>query len=173
MTLIILLAIASGMALSAQAAINGQLGAKVGVIESALLTFSMGTVITGLLIFFFESSHEATLLTVPKWQLAGALFGIFYMIVMVAAVPKVGVAIATVATILGQMLMSLVIDTQGLLANAPIELNYWRIAAMVFIGCALVCMYLAHKQSQEKQHAPTPNPTEETRTHTKEIQYVS
>lgn len=43
---IVILAIASGMALSAQAAINGQLGAKVGVIESSLLTFAMGTVIT-------------------------------------------------------------------------------------------------------------------------------
>ncbi|GAL15831.1 hypothetical protein JCM19233_6853 [Vibrio astriarenae] len=54
------------------------------------------------MIFFFEPSYDANLLTVPKWQLAGALFGIVYMIVMVAAVPKVGVAIATVATILGR-----------------------------------------------------------------------
>lgn len=152
MTLIILLAIASGMALSAQAAINGQLGAKVGVIESSLLTFSMGTVITGLLIFFFEPSYDATLLSVPKWQLAGALFGIVYMIVMVAAVPKVGVAIATVATILGQMIMSLIIDSQGWLGNARIELNYWRVAAMVCIAGALVCIYLANRSIRnEKQ----------------------
>ncbi|MBE8574517.1 DMT family transporter [Vibrio sp. OPT18] len=154
MTLIILLAIASGMALSAQAAINGQLGAKVGVIESSLLTFSMGTVITGLLIFFFEPSYDATLLSVPKWQLAGALFGIFYMIVMVAAVPKVGVAIATVATILGQMIMSLIIDTQGWLGNTPIELNYWRLAAMACIACALVCIYIANRQNQTESEAP-------------------
>lgn len=146
MILIVLLAITSGMALSAQAAINGQLGAKVGVIESSLLTFSMGTVITGLLIFFFEPAHEATLLSVPKWQLAGALFGIVYMMVMVAAVPRVGVAIATIATILGQMLMSLVIDTQGWLGNSPIELNYWRVAAMVCIAAALVCIYLANRK---------------------------
>ncbi|PMG88354.1 hypothetical protein BCS96_04935 [Vibrio breoganii] len=159
MTLIILLAIASGMALSAQAAINGQLGAKVGVIESSLLTFSMGTVITGLLIFFFEPNYDATLLTVPKWQLAGALFGIFYMIVMVSAVPKVGVAIATVATILGQMIMSLVIDTQGWLGNAPIVLNYWRIAAMVCIACALLCIYLANQQTQSALDAPVAKPT--------------
>lgn len=148
MILIILLAIAAGMALSAQAAINGQLGAKVGVIESSLLTFSMGTVITGLLIFFFEPSYDTTLLSVPKWQLAGALFGIVYMIVMVAAVPKVGIAIATVATILGQMIMSLIIDTQGWLGNAPIELNYWRVAAMSCIAGALVCIYLANRNSQ-------------------------
>lgn len=102
MLIVILLAIASGMALSAQAAINGRLGAKVGVIESSLLTFGVGTVVTALLIFFFEPSYEANLLSVPKWQLVGALFGIVYMLVMVAAVPRVGVAVATVATILGR-----------------------------------------------------------------------
>lgn len=164
MTLIILLAIASGIALSAQAAINGQLGAKVGVIESSLLTFSVGTVITGLLIFFFEPSYDATLLSVPKWQLAGAMFGIVYMIVMVAAVPKVGVAIATVATILGQMIMSLVIDTQGWLGNAPIELNYWRVAAMLCIAGALVCIYLANLNSQNLK---------ETTKSTEEVLHVS
>ncbi|PKH28892.1 DMT family transporter [Shewanella sp. ALD9] len=154
MMLFMLLAVISGMALSAQAAINGQLGAKVGVIRSSLLTFSVGTVVTLLLIFFFEPSYEANLLTVPKWQLIGALFGIVYMVVMVAAVPKVGVAIATVATVFGQMVMSLVIDTQGWLGNAPIELNYWRLASMICIACALICIYLSNKQ-QEKYNVST------------------
>lgn len=146
MGVIIVLAILSGMALSAQAAINGQLGERVGVIQSALLTFGVGTVVTALLIFFFEPAYDATLLTVPKWQLVGALFGIVYMIVMVAAVPRVGVAIATVATILGQMIMSLVIDTQGWLGNMPITLNPWRVAAMLCIAGALLCIYLANRQ---------------------------
>ena len=154
MMLFMLLSVISGMALSSQAAINGQLGAKVGVIRSSLLTFSVGTVVTLLLIFFFEPSYEANLLTVPKWQLMGALFGIGYMVVMVAAVPKVGVAIATVATVFGQMVMSLVIDTQGWLGNAPIELNYWRLASMICIACALICIYLSNKQ-QEKYNVST------------------
>tara|TARA_R110001583_G_C5658061_1_gene409387 strand:- start:2475 stop:2939 length:465 start_codon:yes stop_codon:yes gene_type:complete len=152
--LFMLLSVISGMALSSQAAINGQLGAKVGVIRSSLLTFSVGTVVTLLLIFFFEPSYDANLLTVPKWQLMGALFGIVYMVVMVAAVPKVGVAIATVATVFGQMVMSLVIDTQGWLGNAPIELNYWRLASMICIACALICIYLSNKQ-QEKYNVST------------------
>ncbi|GAM74808.1 hypothetical protein JCM19241_1151 [Vibrio ishigakensis] len=157
MFIVILLAIASGMALSVQAAINGRLGAKVGVIESSLLTFGVGTVVTALLIFFFEPSYEANLLSVPKWQLVGALFGIVYMLVMVAAVPKVGVAVATVATILGQMSMSLVIDTQGWLGNSPIELNYWRVAAMVCITLALACIYFANKPLTQESPCAEPS----------------
>lgn len=44
--------------------------------------------------------------------------------------------------------MSLIIDTQGWLGNAPIELNYWRVAAMVCIACALLCIYLANSQTE-------------------------
>ncbi|MBC7002993.1 DMT family transporter [Photobacterium sp. BZF1] len=148
MIIFVLLAILSGIALSAQAAINGQLGVKVGVIRSSLLTFTVGTVVTALLIFFFEPSYDATLLTVPKWQLTGALFGIVYMVVMVAAVPKIGVAVATVATIFGQMTMSLFIDTAGLLGNEPIALNYWRFAAMLCIAAALVCIFMANRSPE-------------------------
>jgi transporter family-2 protein len=71
------------------------------------------------------------------------------MVVMVASVPRIGVAIATVATILGQMIMSLVIDTQGWLGNTPIELNYWRVAAMLSIAGALVCIYLSNKKQEQ------------------------
>lgn len=146
MILIILLAIASGMALSTQAAINGQLGEKIGVVKTALITFGVATVITALLILYFEPVYESNLLTVPKWQLTGAFFGILYLLVMVASVPRVGIAIATVSTILGQMIMSMVIDTQGWLGNTPIELNPWRIAAMFCIAVALFFIYKANQQ---------------------------
>ena len=54
MTIImIMLSIVGGAMLSIQAAINGQLGSKVGVFKSAFLTFSIGALVTGLLIFFF------------------------------------------------------------------------------------------------------------------------
>ncbi len=95
--IMVVLAIVAGAALSVQAAINGQLGARVGVLKSAFLTFSLGALVTMLLILFFESAHPQTLMTVPKWQLAGALFGVPYIIIMVTAVPRVGTAVATVA----------------------------------------------------------------------------
>lgn len=52
MTIImILLAVAGGAMLSIRAAINGQLGSKVGVFKKRILTFSVGATVTGLLIF--------------------------------------------------------------------------------------------------------------------------
>ena len=138
---LLLLVVAAGAVLSVQAAINGRLGQTVGVLRSSLLTFTVGTVTTGLLIVFFEPAHAVTLLDVPKWQLSGALFGVVYMMVMVGAVPRVGTAVATVAVIVGQLGMGMLIDNFGWLGNPSIELSGSRILAMVLLGLALVFMY--------------------------------
>ncbi|MCJ8205043.1 DMT family transporter [Pseudomonas sp. RGM2987] len=139
--LLLLVVVAAGAVLSVQAAINGRLGQTVGVLRSSLLTFTVGTVVTGLLIVFFEPAHAVSLLDVPKWQLSGALFGVVYMIVMVGAVPKVGTAVATVAVIVGQLAMGMLIDNFGWLGNPAIELSRSRVLAMACLALALVFMY--------------------------------
>ncbi|WHS58526.1 DMT family transporter [Pseudomonas sp. G2-4] len=138
---LLLVVVAAGAVLSVQAAINGRLGQTVGVLRSSLLTFAVGTVTTGLLIVFFEPAHALTLLDVPKWQLSGALFGVVYMMVMVGAVPRVGTAVATVAVIVGQLGMGMLIDNFGWLGNPAIELSGSRILAMACLALALVFMY--------------------------------
>ncbi|SFB35739.1 transporter family-2 protein [Pseudomonas sp. NFIX10] len=138
---LLLLVVAAGAVLSVQAAINGRLGQTVGVLRSSLLTFTVGTVTTGLLIVFFEPAHGLTLLDMPKWQLSGALFGVVYMMVMVGAVPRVGTAVATVAVIVGQLGMGMLIDNFGWLGNPAIELSGSRVLAMACLALALVFMY--------------------------------
>ncbi|KHK66140.1 MULTISPECIES: DMT family transporter [Pseudomonas] len=139
--LLLLVVVAAGAVLSVQAAINGRLGETVGVLRSSLLTFVVGTVVTGLLIVFFEPAHTVSLLEVPKWQLCGALFGVVYMMVMVGAVPRVGTAVATVAVIVGQLGMGMLIDNFGWLGNPAIELSSSRLLAMACLALALVFMY--------------------------------
>ena len=140
------LLLAGGAVLAAQSSINGRLGAHTGVLESAWLTFAVGAVLTFLLVLFFEPSHDATLFSVPKWQLTGALFGGVDMLAIVFAVPRVGTAAATVAVISGQLLMSLLIDHFGWLNNAERALDGSRYLAMVLLLLAIVLIYLSHQQ---------------------------
>ncbi|MDU4541729.1 MAG: DMT family transporter, partial [Klebsiella michiganensis] len=91
-SIMILLALAGGAMLSMQAAINGRLGSQVGVFRSAFLTFSVGALITALLIFYFAPHQTTTLLDVPKWQLLGAFCGVPYIVIMVVAVQRIGTA---------------------------------------------------------------------------------
>ena len=142
MTLImIILAVIGGATLSIQAAINGQLGSSVGVFKSAFLTFSVGALITALLIFFFEPKQAVTLLDVPKWQLLGAMFGVPYIVIMVFAVQRIGTAVATVAVIFGQLTMSMLIDHFGWLGNAAIPFSMSRLGAILCLGIALFFIY--------------------------------
>ncbi|MND85723.1 hypothetical protein D3C80_776590 [compost metagenome] len=146
MTIImIILAVIGGATLSIQAAINGQLGSRVGVFKSAFLTFSVGALITGLLIFFFESPHAFSLLDVPKWQLLGAMFGVPYIVIMVLAVQRIGAAVATVAVIFGQLTMSMLIDNFGWLHNPSIPFSMSRLGAIICLGLALCFIYASNK----------------------------
>lgn len=146
--LMVFLSFVGGALLAIQSAINGKLGASVGVFKSAFLTFSVGALLTALLIFFFEPRHDITLLDVPKWQLLGALMGVPYIIIMVLAVQKIGTATATIAVIFGQLLMGMMIDSFGWFGNAQIEFSYYRLGAVVCLGVAL---YFIYQSNQSKQ----------------------
>ena len=147
----IILAVIGGATLSIQAAINGQLGSKVGVFKSAFLTFSVGALITALLIFFFEPKQAVTLLDVPKWQLLGAMFGVPYIVIMVLAVQRIGTAVATVAVIFGQLTMSMLIDNFGWLGNAAIPFSMSRLGAVVCLGIALFFIYSSSRTPETKE----------------------
>ncbi|QLB18215.1 DMT family transporter [Mannheimia granulomatis] len=147
--LMILLSFIGGTLLAIQSAINGKLGASVGVFKSAFLTFSVGALLTALLIFFFEPRYETSLLDVPKWQLLGALMGVPYIIIMVLAVQKIGTATATIAVIFGQLLMSMLIDSFGWLGNAQIPFSYYRLGAVICLGVALYFIYQSNRVSEK------------------------
>lgn len=149
----IILAVIGGATLSIQAAINGQLGSKVGVFKSAFLTFSVGALVTGLLIFFFEPKHALSLMDVPKWQLLGALFGVPYIVIMVLAVQRIGSAVATVAVIFGQLTMSMLIDNFGWLGNASIAFSLNRLGAVVCLGIALCFIYSSSRVKAAPEQA--------------------
>lgn len=143
----IFMLVLGGIALSVQSSINGRLGNSVGVIASAWLTFVVGFAISFLLFFFFEPTHDVTLFSAPKWQLSGALFGVVYMLIVVFAVPKIGIAAATVCTISGQLIMSLIIDHFGWLDNTVIPLDSNRYVAILLLMGAITMIYLSNKRA--------------------------
>jgi len=148
--IMIILAVIGGATLSIQAAINGQLGGNVGVFKSAFLTFSVGALVTALLIFFFEPKQAVSLMDVPKWQLLGALCGVPYIVIMVLAVQRIGTAVATVAVILGQLAMSMLIDNFGWLNNEAIPFSVSRFGAVVCLSIALFFIYSSSKPQPEE-----------------------
>jgi transporter family-2 protein len=143
----VILAVIGGALLSVQAAVNGRLGAAQGAIRATFLTFLAGTAFSAILVIFLEPRHSFTLFDVEKWQLTGSLLGLVYVLTMVFAVQRIGTAIATVAVILGQLGMSILIDSFGWLGNATIPFSLNRLLATLFLAIALWFIYSGEEDS--------------------------
>jgi bacterial/archaeal transporter family-2 protein len=106
----LLLAIIGGTCIGLQAGINGVLGKRIGVIETSFVSFFIGTIILLLLVIFAGKGNILNVTNVPKWQLLGGALGVAYVSIMVAIVPKIGVASAITAVIVGQLIISVTLD---------------------------------------------------------------
>lgn len=132
-----LLALIAGMAVAVQGQINGGLGKKIGVIEGAFFSFALGTLVLLFVLIFWGNGQISSFTTVPKWQLVGGILGAFFVLVQVLVVPKIGVSSTLLAIIVGQIILSVIIDHFGLFnaERRPVDIN--KIAAVLLMFIAL------------------------------------
>jgi bacterial/archaeal transporter family-2 protein len=132
-----LLALIGGMALAAQGQINGGLGKKIGVIESSFMNFAVGTLVLLFILLFFGSGNISAVSTVPKWQIIGGLLGAFFVMMQVIVVPKIGVSTTFIAVIVGQIILSVVIDHFGLFGGTRFPIDKRKALAILLMLFAL------------------------------------
>lgn len=119
--IIAFLALIGGSAVAIQSQINALLSKKVGVLESATVSFMVGALALFFLAFFFGKGNLLTVFTVPKWQLIGGLLGAFFIVINIFSVNLIGVAATFMAVIVGQILLGAIIDHFGLFGGLPIQ----------------------------------------------------
>jgi bacterial/archaeal transporter family-2 protein len=139
--LLMIFAVIAGIATSVQAGINGGLGKRIGVMEGAFVSFLIGTIALFLFQLFFGKGNLLQMFSVPKWQLLGGLLGAFYVFIMVLVVPKIGVATAIMAIIVGQLAMSSIIDHFGWFGGKQIPFDIRRMIGIVLLFSALFLFY--------------------------------
>ncbi|MBM7621528.1 transporter family-2 protein [Bacillus tianshenii] len=137
----VLIAFLGGILGGIQAPVNSQLGKKIGSLEASFVSFFIGTLFLLLLTTFFGKGNLMQLPHVPKWQLVGGFLGACFVTFVIMAVPKIGVALTIISLIIGQMIVSMVIDHFGLFGSAKIALNYQRLLGVVMMLVALVFIY--------------------------------
>ncbi|WP_338443589.1 DMT family transporter [Bacillus spizizenii] len=133
-----LLALFAGVALSFEGAIYAELGKTIGQIETSFYNFFMGSIILGLLWLFFGKGELSYTLKAPKWSLLGGVMGVVYLTSIVVSVPFVGVGITMVAVIIGQLVMSMVIEHFGWLGSKKTRVNKEKIFAVISMIIALI-----------------------------------
>lgn len=139
----LLLAVVAGMMMPTQGAINNRLAHFVeSPILASFVSFCVGTV--GLLLYliatgvsFYPLIHAKNAPTIA-WL--GGLLGAFFVTTTTFLVPRLGVALTFSLFILGQMMITLVIDHYGFMGVPAKSINLMRIlgVTLIVLGVILV-----------------------------------
>ena len=135
---VVLMMVAGGAMMSFQAPINAALRNHVGVFESALISFSVGTLVLILVVLFAGKGSVSNVRSVPWWQLLGGLIGAFFVTATLVAAPKIGIARMTVAVLAGNMVAALLIDRFGWMGIASQPIDLPRIAGVFLLIVSVI-----------------------------------
>ncbi|MBA9088437.1 transporter family-2 protein [Fontibacillus solani] len=133
-----IIAIVTGAFLSLEGALYGKLGERVGELEANFYNFFMGAIISLIFLIFFGKGKISALSQFPKWNLIGGVLGVTYLVVIVIGIPLVGVGIAMITVVIGQMFASILIDHFGWFGIDKKEIGRKRISALILMIMALV-----------------------------------
>jgi transporter family-2 protein len=141
--LFILLVLLVGSLLPIQATINAQVGALLrNPFYGTFVNFLVGTVGVTILLALLRPQLPTLqeVSAVPFYYYLGGLIGIMLVTTLVITVPKIGATNALMALVVGQMLISIIIDHNGWLgvpenAASPSRLTG---AALLLLGLYLI-----------------------------------
>ncbi|WP_027364293.1 DMT family transporter [Desulfotruncus alcoholivorax] len=134
--LALLIAALSGVTMAVQGSLNSALGKIIGLLETTFIVNLVGLVLVGILLFVFSLGggnwqHYAG---VPWYFYLGGVLGVAITYGVVKSIPSLGVAVATTAIIVGQVLTAALIDHLGLFGLERIPFNWYRVAGTLLMA---------------------------------------
>ncbi|MES2433062.1 MAG: DMT family transporter [Pseudomonadota bacterium] len=132
----------AGIGIPILAALNSQLGARLGApVAAGFVLFSVGfATATVLLLLSGQAPALATLSVQPKYLLLAGLLMAFYAFSITFVAPRFGVGNAVFCVLLGQMIAATLIDHFGLFGTAIHTVTATRAIGLVAMtaGLALI-----------------------------------
>lgn len=129
-----------GVAAAVQPVINARLAVRTGVLESATVSFAVGTVVLLILSLTTSKGSFRGIADAQAWEMSGGLYGAFFVALMILGVPRLGVTTVMAALIVAQLVTGLVFDHYGLLGMrvAPFDLRRAFGVVLLVLGTVLI-----------------------------------
>ena len=145
----LIVALAAGVALATQSAINTQL-AKAMSGEAVIATFISSAVGTIFLFFIALAKTDlwgnlSTLPSQPWWKLIGGVLGAIVVFTTVLLAPKLGITAMLFFIIIGQLIMATTIDHFGLIGMPIREVNITKLIGLIIVAFGLVFYFFGDK----------------------------
>jgi transporter family-2 protein len=123
----------AGITIALQPSINSRLAQKVGVLESACISFAVGTIALLTVVLLTGKGNLRGLADATWWELTGGILGAIFVSATIFVVPRIGTAAAMAATIAAQLITGAMLDHYGAFGVKEVHFDLKRAA-----GCALL-----------------------------------
>ena len=145
----LIVALAAGVALATQSAINTQL-AKAMSGEAVIATFISFAVGTIFLFFIVLAKTDlwgnlSSIPSQPWWKLIGGVLGAIVVFTTVLLAPKLGITAMLFFIIVGQLITATTIDHFGLIGMPIREVNITKLIGLIIVAFGLVFYFFGDK----------------------------
>ena len=145
----LIIALAAGVALATQSAINTQLAKAMSgeAVIATFISFAVGSIVL-FFIAWVKTDLWGNLSTVPSqpwWKLIGGILGAVVVFTTVLLAPKLGITAMLFFIIVGQLITATTIDHFGLIGMPIREVNITKFIGLIIVAFGLVFYFFGDK----------------------------
>ena len=145
----LIIALAAGVALATQSAINTQLAKAMSgeVVIATFISFAVGTIVL-FFIAWVKTDLWGNLSAIPSqpwWKLIGGVLGAIVVFTTVLLAPKLGITAMLFFIIVGQLITAATIDHFGLIGMPIREVNITKFIGLIIVAFGLVFYFFGDK----------------------------
>lgn len=136
-SLLVLIAITGGIAVTLQGQFMGQMDRQIGTIESVFITYAIGSLIAASIMIYLKGGQLATAFSaVPSYTFSAGILGLIIIGSIGYTVPRLGVASAFTVILVSQFTVAVLIDHFGLFGSEVRSMNLQKLSgiAVMIIG---------------------------------------
>lgn len=145
----LIIALAAGVALATQSAINTQLAKAMSgeAVIATFISFAVGTIVL-FFIAWVKTDLWGNLSAIPSqpwWKLIGGVLGAVVVFTTVLLAPKLGITAMLFFIIVGQLITATTIDHFGLIGMPNREVNITKFIGLIIVAFGLVFYFFGDK----------------------------
>lgn len=138
--LMLFIMICAGATVALQPSINARLAQKAGLLESACISFAVGTLVLVIAVLISGKTNLRELHDTAWWEWTGGVLGAFFVSATILAVPRIGTAATMAVAIAAQLITALILDHFGAFGFGGMHIDLKRSlgAVLLIIGAWII-----------------------------------
>lgn len=138
--IVILVGLVGGTAVGLQGPLSSMIGQQLGVLESIFIIHIGGAIFSAIPLLLAQGGKLAQWQSVPWYALGAGVLGLVVIGAINYTIPRSGATTTVILVVIGQIIISLLIDHFGLFGTQVRQVDLTRLLgiAIVFVGVWLV-----------------------------------